>query len=61
MPRKSSGNPPGRPKAFCEKQALHAAMLVFAEKGFENASLADLTAAMGINRFSMYFPCFGAS
>ena len=54
MPRKSSGNPPGRPKAFCEKQALHAAMLVFAEKGFENASLADLTAAMGINRFSMY-------
>jgi AcrR family transcriptional regulator len=54
MPRKSSGNPPGRPKAFCEKQALHAAVLVFAEKGFENASLTDLTAAMGINRFSMY-------
>lgn len=54
MARKSSGNPPGRPKAFCEKQALHAAMLVFAAKGFENASLADLTTAMGINRFSMY-------
>jgi AcrR family transcriptional regulator len=54
MNKRASGNPPGRPKGFCEKAALHAAMLVFAEKGFENASLADLTAAMGINRFSMY-------
>lgn len=54
MPRKPSGNPPGRPKAFCERRALQAAMLVFAVKGFEGASLADLTKAMGINRFSMY-------
>ena len=54
MPRKPSGNPPGRPKGFCERQALQAAMLVFAAKGFEGASLADLTTAMGINRFSMY-------
>jgi AcrR family transcriptional regulator len=54
MTKKPTGIPPGRPKEFCEKAALHAAMLVFAEKGFENASLADLTAAMGINRFSMY-------
>jgi len=45
MTKKSTGIPPGRPKEFCEKAALHAAMLVFAEKGFENASLADLTAA----------------
>jgi AcrR family transcriptional regulator len=29
-------------------------MRVFAEKGFENASLCDLTSAMKINRFSMY-------
>ena len=54
MPRKPSGNPTGRPKEFCEKQALQAAMGVFAEKGYENASLADLTSAMKINRFSMY-------
>lgn len=44
----------GRPKAFCEKQALAAATLVFANKGFEGASLTDLTKAMGINKFSLY-------
>lgn len=54
MPRKPSGNPTGRPKAFCEEQALEAAMQVFAEKGYEGASLSDLTSAMKINRFSMY-------
>jgi AcrR family transcriptional regulator len=36
------------------EEALTAAMLVFAEKGFEGASLSDLTKAMGINRTSMY-------
>jgi AcrR family transcriptional regulator len=54
VPKRSSGNPPGRPKAFCEKEALHAAVLVFADKGFEGASLSDLTEAMGINKFSLY-------
>lgn len=54
MPRHRSGNPPGRPKAFCEEQALAAATLVFADKGFEGTSLKDLTKAMGINRFSLY-------
>jgi AcrR family transcriptional regulator len=54
MARKSTGKSPGRPKEFCEQQALMKAVQVFAEKGFENTSLTDLTSAMGINRFSMY-------
>ena len=54
MPKKPSGNPVGRPKEFCEIKTLQAAMRVFAEKGYENASLSDLTSAMKINRFSMY-------
>ncbi len=54
MAKKVSGNQRGRPRAFCEVQALDAAMRVFASKGFEETSQADLEAAMGINRVSMY-------
>jgi len=43
-----------RPKAFNPDNALDAAMAVFWDKGFEGASVQDLTQAMGINRFSMY-------
>jgi AcrR family transcriptional regulator len=44
----------GRPRTFDREAALHDAMRVFWEHGYEGAAMSDLTQAMGINSPSLY-------
>lgn len=46
--------PRGRPSEFDYDDALEKALKVFWSKGYEGASMAELTEAMGINRPSIY-------
>ena len=49
VPRKK-----GRPLSFDRDAALHQAMLLFWEHGYESTSLNDLTAALGVKPSSIY-------
>lgn len=46
--------PRGRPPAFCQEQALEKALHVFWRRGYEGASMAELTEALGMNKPSIY-------
>ncbi|WP_260581755.1 TetR/AcrR family transcriptional regulator [Sphingopyxis sp. PET50] len=44
----------GRPREFCVDKALAEALHVFWSKGYDGASMTDLTEAMGITKPSLY-------
>jgi AcrR family transcriptional regulator len=44
----------GRPREFCVESALASALRVFWSRGYEGASMSELTAEMGITKPSLY-------
>ncbi|MDR3416096.1 MAG: TetR/AcrR family transcriptional regulator [Nevskia sp.] len=52
--KNSAPRPRGRPRAFDRNRALAAATAAFWQLGYEGASIADLTTAMGITPQSLY-------